>query len=108
VPDRMAAETRLALARAVRPLAAGAPPVLLARGSGVFSTAVLSNRRSPMPPEGEYTNPNQMPWVMRRARTLALRRSAEPELLGNAGTGFARAASIGALGAAKSRLVRGA
>ena len=99
VPDRMAAETQLASsARAVRPLAAGAPPVLLARGSGVFSTAVLSNRRSRMPPEGEYTNPNQMPWLTRRARTLALRRSAEPELLGSAGTGFARAASAGALG----------
>jgi len=99
VPDRMAAETQLASsARAVRPLAAGAPPALLARGSGVFSTAVLSNRRCQMQPEGEHTNPNQMPWLTHRASTLALRMSAEPELLGSAGTGFARAAGIGALG----------
>jgi hypothetical protein len=98
VPDRMAAETQSALARAVRPLAAGAPPVLLARGSGALSTAVMSDHRCQMQPEGEHTNPNQMPWLTRRARTLALRMSAEPELLGSAGTGFARAASIGALG----------
>jgi hypothetical protein len=99
VPDRMAAETQLASsARAVRPLAAGALPALLGRGSGVSSTAVLSKRRSQMPPEGEYTNPNQMPWLTRRARTLALRRSAEPEPQGSAGTGFARAGGVGALG----------
>jgi hypothetical protein len=108
VPDRMAAETQLALARAVRPLAAGAPPVRLARGSGVFSTAVLSNRRSRMPPEGEYRNPNQMPWLTRRARTLALRKSAEPELLGSAGTGFARAAGIRAFGLRSPSQSRGA
>jgi len=97
VPDRMAAQTQLALARAVRPLAAGAPPVFLAQGSGALSTAVLSNHRCRMQPECEHTNPNQMPWLTRRARTLALRRSAEPEPLGSAGTGFARAAGIGAL-----------
>jgi ferredoxin len=98
VPDRMAAEMQLALARAVRPLAAGAPPVPLARGSGALSTAVLESHRCQMPPEGEYTNPNQMPWLTRRARTMALRRSAEPELLGSAGTGFARVGELGALG----------
>jgi len=99
VPDRMAAETQLASsARAVRPLAAGAPPVLLAQRFEVFSTAVLQNRKCQMPPEGENTNSNQMPWLTRRARTLALRMSAEPQLLGSAGTGFARAASAGALG----------
>jgi len=97
VPDRMAAETQLALARAVRPLAAGAPPVLLAQGSGALSTAVLSNHRCRMQPEGEHTNSNQMPWLTRRARTLALRRSAEPEPQGSAGAGFARAASAVAL-----------
>jgi len=96
--DRMAAETQLALARAVRPLAAGAPPVLLARGSGALSTAVLSNHRCQMQPEGAYRNPNQMPWLTRRARNAGPAQSAEPELLGSAGTGFARAAGIGALG----------
>jgi len=99
VPDRMAAETQLASsARAVRPLAAGALPALLARGSGVFSTAVLSIRRCQMPPEGENTNSNQMPWLTRCARTLALRKSAEPEPQGSAGTGVARAACAVALG----------
>jgi hypothetical protein len=104
----MAAQTQLALARAVRPLAAGALPALLARGSSVFSTAVLSNRRCQMPPEGEHTNPNQMPWLTRRASTLALRKSAEPELLGSACTSFARAAGIGALGWQGPSLGRGA
>jgi hypothetical protein len=98
VPDRMAAETQLALARAVRPLAAGAPPALLARGAGVFSTAVLLNRRCQMPPEGEHTNLNRMPWLTRRARNAGPAQSAEPKVLGSGGTGFARAAGIGALG----------
>jgi hypothetical protein len=97
VPDRMAAETQLALARAVRPLAAGAPPVRLEQIDGLFSTAVLSNRRRQTLPEGKHTNSKQMPWLMRRARTLALRMRAEPEPQGSAGTGFARAASAGAL-----------
>jgi hypothetical protein len=97
VPDRMAAETQLASSvRAVRPLAAGAPPVLLAQRFGVFSTTVLSNRRRQVLSEGKHTNPNQMLRLTRRASTLALRMRAEPELQGGAGTGFARAAGIGA------------
>jgi hypothetical protein len=98
VPDRMAAETQLALARAVRPLAAGAPPVLLAQASGALSTAVLQNHSSRMQPEGEHTLPIKMPRLTRRARSAGPAQSAVPELLDSAGTGFARAAGIGALG----------
>jgi len=67
VLDRMAAETQLALARAVRPLAAGAPSVRLEQIDGLFSTAVLSNRRRQMLSEGKHTNSKQMPWLTRRA-----------------------------------------
>jgi hypothetical protein len=87
VLDRKAAETQVApSARAVRPLAAGAPSVLLARGRGVVPTAVLASLSRRALSQGKHTHLHQARLLKCRASTLVQRVRAQPQCLAGVST----------------------